>query len=129
MKNKTFCLLAVALVLLTAATEKSGVMTREDGMYVVNTTELSKDVLGYQSTTPVKIYVKGDVIQRVEALPNDETPKYFIAAKKKVLPQWEGMKVKQAQKAQIDGRTGATYSSDALIKNVQLGLDYYRKNK
>ena len=129
MKNKTFGLLAVALVLLTAAVEKSEVISREGDTYVVNTTELSKDVLGYQSTTPVKIYIKGDVIQRVEALPNDETPKYFIAAKKKVLPQWEGMKVKKAQKAQIDGRTGATMSSDALIKNVQMGLDYYRKNK
>ena len=129
MKNKTFCLAAVAIVLLTAAAEKSEVMTREGDTYVVNTTELSKDELGYQSPTPVKIYIKNGVIQRVEALPNDETPKYFDAAKKKVLPQWEGMRVKQAQKAHIDGRTGATLSSEALIKNVQMGLDYYRKNK
>lgn len=129
MKNKTFWMVATALALLTAATEKAEVMTREGSTYIVNTTELGKDVLGYQSPTPVKIYIKGDIIQRVEALPNDETPKYFIAAKKKVLPQWEGMKVKKAQKAQIDGRTGATYSSDALIKNVQMGLDYYRKNR
>jgi electron transport complex protein RnfG len=29
----------------------------------------------------------------------------------------------------VDGVTGATFSSDAVIKNVQLGLEYYQKNK
>ena len=34
-----------------------------------------------------------------------------------------------AKKAEIDGRTGATFSSDAVKKNVKLALEYYEKNK
>jgi len=29
----------------------------------------------------------------------------------------------------VDGVTGATFSSDAVIENVRLGLDYYQKHK
>ena len=43
--------------------------------------------------------------------------------------RWDGMKVKDAVKQQVDGVTGATYSSEAVKKNVQLGLNYYLKNK
>ena len=30
---------------------------------------------------------------------------------------------------EVDGRTGATYSSDAVKKNVRLAVEYYEKNK
>ena len=40
-----------------------------------------------------------------------------------------GMKVEDALKAKVDGRTGATFSSDALRENVKLALEYYKKNK
>ncbi|MBR2777881.1 MAG: FMN-binding protein, partial [Prevotella sp.] len=30
---------------------------------------------------------------------------------------------------QVDAVTGATFSSEAVVKNVQLALDYYQKNK
>ena len=39
------------------------------------------------------------------------------------------MTVKEAQKAQVDGVTGATMSSDAVKENVKRGLDYYQKHK
>jgi electron transport complex protein RnfG len=29
----------------------------------------------------------------------------------------------------VDGRTGATMSSDAVKKNVKLAVEYYEKNK
>ena len=29
----------------------------------------------------------------------------------------------------VDGRTGATFSSDAIKENVKRALDYYEKNK
>ena len=39
------------------------------------------------------------------------------------------MTVSKAMKAQVDGVTGATLSSDAVKKNVVKGLEYYKKNK
>ena len=64
---------------------------------------------------------------KIEALKNMETPKYFVKVKKALLEQWNGQKVADAQKLKVDAVTGATMSSDAVIKNVQLGLEYYQK--
>ena len=122
-----FVLLAV--VMMSATTQKSAVMTKENGMYVVNTTTLAKDVEGYISTTPLKIYIKKNKVLRIEALKNQETPKYFLKVKKQLLNKWDGMTVKKAVTADVDGVTGATFSSDAVKENVKRGLEYYQKNK
>lgn len=132
MKKTIICSLALLVLAATfqSATQKgSGIITKEDGMTVVNTTELGKDVVGYVATTPVKIYIKKNKVVKVEALKNQETPKYFIKVKKQLMDKWNDKKVSDAAKMQVDGVTGATFSSDAVIKNVQLGLDYYQKNK
>ena len=118
-----------SLALTSAAPQKDEVMTKEDGMYVVNTTTLGKNVTGYVNNTPVKIYIKKDKIVKVEALKNEETPKYMARVKKGLLGKWDGLKVKEAQQLKVDGVTGATFTSDAIIQNVQLGLDYYKKHK
>lgn len=125
----TAALLFLAATLQSAAPQKDDVMTKEDGMYVVNTTTLGKNVTGYVNTTPVKIYIKKDKIVKIEALKNEETPKYMARVKKGMLNKWDGLKVKDAQKLQVDGVTGATFTSDAIRQNVQLGLDYYKKHK
>ena len=119
---------ALSIVLLTAATTGDGVITKENGMTVINTTELTKDVKGYKGTTPVKIFIKRNKVVRVEALANQETPKFFERAKA-VLTFWEGKSVSQATKSAPDAVTGATLSSEALKKNVQAGLEYYSKQK
>jgi len=112
---------------LTSSRQAEKVITKEDGMTVVNTTELSKDVIGYADATPLKIYIQKNKVVKIEALKNMETPKYFVKVKKALLEQWNGQKVADAQKLKVDAVTGATMSSDAVIKNVQLGLDYYQK--
>lgn len=122
-------LIALAATLQSAAPKGDDVMTKEDGAYVVNTTTLGKGVTGYVGTTPVKIYIKKNKVERVEALKNQETPKYFAKVKKALINKWDGLKVKDAAQLKVDAVTGATFSSEALVKNVQLGLDYYQKNK
>lgn len=123
----------MASLLLLAAMLQSAkpddVMTKEDGMYVVNTTTLGKNVTGYMDNTPVKIYIKKNKVVKVEALKNQETPKYFAKVKKQLLDKWNDMKVSDALTMQVDGVTGATFSSDALKENVRLGLEYYKKHK
>ena len=123
------CLLLCAVVMLSSAKGDDGVITKENGMTVVNTTTLSKNVIGYVGTTPLKIYIQKDKIVRVEMLKNQETPKYNAMIKRKLIPAWNDMKLKDAEKQNVDGVTGATITSDAVKKNVQLGLDYYKKHK
>ena len=118
----------VSVMLLTAATTGDDVITKEDGMTVVNTTELTKDVKGYKGATPVKIFIKQNKVVRVEALTNQETPKFFERAKA-LLTFWDGKAVDKAAKEAPDAVTGATLSSGALTKNVQAGLEYYSKQK
>ena len=126
---KIFSLLLGGILLMSAAKAGDGVMTKEDGMYVVNTTSLGKKVTGYVGSTPLKIFIKKDKIVRVEALRNQETPKHNALVKKKMLIKYEGMKVKDVTRQKVDGVTVATYTSNAMKKNVQLGAEYYLKNK
>lgn len=106
-----------------------GVITKEDGMYVVNTTTIGKSIEGYNGPTPLKIYIKKNKVEKIEFLKSQETPKYYAKVKKALQDKWNGLKVKDAQSQKVDGVTGATFSSEAVIRNVQLGLDYYQKHK
>lgn len=117
------------VIVLSSAKGDDGVMTKENGMYVVNTTTLGKNVVGYVAATPLKIYIQKDKIVKVEALKNQETPKHNAKVKRMLLTKWDGMKVKDVAKQNVDGVTGATITSDAMKKNVQLGVEYYLKNK
>ena len=119
-------LMVVALTLMSWKADDT--MTKENGMTVINTTTLGKDVQGFLGTTPVKIYIQKNKVVKIEAMKNQETPKYFLKVKKNLLDKWNGVKVKDAKKMKVDAVTGATYSSKAVIENVQLGLDYYSKH-
>jgi uncharacterized protein with FMN-binding domain len=128
MKKSTAALLFAAITMMSAMPADQ-VITKEDGMDVVNTTTLGQKVTGYIGTTPLKIYIKRNKVVKIAALRNQETPKYFAKVKKGLLTKWNGKKVKEASKMKVDAVTGATYSSKAFIKNVQLGLDYYQHHK
>lgn len=119
-------LMVVALTLMSWKADDT--MTKENGMTVINTTTLGKDVQGFLGATPLKIYIQKNKVVKIEAMKNQETPKYFLKVKKHLLDKWNGVKVKDAKKMKVDAVTGATYSSKAVIENVQLGLDYYSKH-
>ena len=119
-------LMVVTLTLMSWKADDT--MTKENGMTVINTTTLGKDVQGFLGATPLKIYIQKNKVVKIEAMKNQETPKYFLKVKKHLLDKWNGMKVKDAKKMKVDAVTGATYSSKAVIENVQLGLDYYSKH-
>lgn len=104
-------------------------MTKVDGAFVVNTTILGKSVEGYAGPTPVKVYIRGNKVERIEFLQNQETPKYFDRVKKFLQAKWNGLKVRDAQTLSVDAVTGATYSSEAVAENVRLAIDYYLSHK
>lgn len=96
--------------------------TTKAGTQVVYTGEIAKKVIGYNGTTPLNITITGGRITKIEALPNQEGPSYMQRATKKVFAQYEGLTVAEALKLKPDVATGATYTSEALIKNIQMGL-------
>ena len=98
MKYMKLLCAALAATVLCSGRPADEVMTRDNGTYIVNTTTLANDVNGYVENTPLKIYIKGDKIQRIEPLPNQETPKYFYRVKKDVLNKWDGKKVKAVRR-------------------------------
>lgn len=121
----SFLLFALALTSFVA----DETMTKEDGAFVINTTEIGKDVEGYQGTTPLKVYIKNNKVEKIEFLKSTETPKYYAKVKKALQDKWNGLKVKDAKSQQVDAVTGATFSSEAVIENVRLALDYYQNHK
>ncbi len=124
----TLSVLALGTLFMSQAPADQ-VITKEKDVTVVNTTTLAADVEGYAGPTPVKIYIRKNKIERVEALPNMETPKYFVRIKRELLDKWNGLVVKKAADQKVDALTGATFSSDAVIENVRRGISYYNKQK
>lgn len=99
-----------------------------DGEIVVNTTPLCKRVVGYGGRVPLRIHVRNSVVERVEPLKNYESPEFFEKAVT-LLDKWNGKKVEEAMMMQVDAVSGATFSSRAIIANVQAGLDYLQEEQ
>lgn len=120
---KTLIFIAIAAMCTgSQATAKKKSAPKASKQQVIYTGEIAKKVIGYQGTTPLNITIAGGKIVKIEVLPNNETPQYLKRAMAKVIPQYEGVTVEQATKLKPDAATGATYTSEALIKNIQMGL-------
>lgn len=99
-----------------------------DGTIVVDTRLLAKDVQGYGGQVPLRIHVsKGGVVDSIVAEPNAETPDFFNNASA-LLGKWQGKTVDEAMAEEVDAVTGATFSSRAIIANVQRGLAYAKQH-
>lgn len=115
-------LLIAGTVTLDARNKKSTKKAAANTTQVIYTGDIANKVIGYNGPTPLNITIKNGVIENIEALENQETPSYFNRATKKIFPQYIGKTVAQAKKLEPDIATGATYSSKALIQNIQMGL-------
>ena len=98
-----------------------------DGAFVVNTKPLAKDVQGYGGPVPLKIHIKDGRVAAVEAEPNAESPDFFNRAKE-LLNHWQNKSVDEALAEEVDAVSGATFSSKAIIANMQRGLAYAKQH-
>jgi electron transport complex protein RnfG len=115
--------LLVPVCLVSSARSVLSTPTAPADTLVINTTELCKDVIGYDGPTPLVIKVVNGVVAKVEALPNTESPSYFERViQGGLLKAVVGKKVSDAAKMQLDAVSGATYSSEAVIENLRAGL-------
>lgn len=115
-----------AFALMSFCVSKNAIKYNKD-VAVINTSSIVK-ARGYMGNTPVKIFVRNNKIVKIESLPNQETPAVFAKAEE-LLKRFVGKSVDEASDMKVDGVSGATYSSKALIQNVKGGLKYYKDNK
>lgn len=97
---------------------------------IINTTSFGKDIIGYSGPTPLNIYVVNDRIVRIEPLDNSETPGFFRrVVKSGLFDSWNGKSLEEAADVHVDAVTGATFSSKAVIANVEAGIRTALSNK
>lgn len=100
-----------------------------DGAIVVNTKPLAKDIQGYGGPVPLRLHISRDgVVTAIKAEPNAESPDFFERAKT-LLARWQGKSVDEAMAEKVDAVSGATFSSKAIIANVQRGLAYAKQKQ
>ncbi len=117
MKRILTLLLCAAVCLNAAAANK------KPKSFVVNTEKLGKEVMGFAGNTPVEITVTDGKIEKIEALPNSETPGFFQRVQESpIFTALIGKTVKEASEVKLDAVSGATFSSKAVIENIRLGL-------
>ena len=113
-KIALICAAAAAVVLLSSAKKDDDIMTKENGAYIINTTELGKQVDGYVGPTPLKVYIRKNKIEKKGAvltqmskfwfdMTSDILPNHMISADVKDMPEF--------------------------FQNVKLAIEYYEKNK
>lgn len=128
-KYNTVFTLLISVLFFSSFIAGDSTMTKENGVYIINTTELGKDIEGYNGPTPMKVYISKNKVEKIEFMKSMESPKYYAKVKKALQDKWNGLKVKDAKTQKVDIVTGATFSSEAVIKNVQLAIDYYDSHK
>lgn len=109
----------------TTEEEPEAMVVTPDGTTVVNTTSLTKKIIGYGGPTPVEINIVDGKITKIKVLPNQESPEYIGAVvNSNLLDTYYGHTLEEATRLKPDAVSGATYSSAAVIKNVKAGAEY-----
>ena len=104
-------------------------ISKENGMTLIHTAEIENDIIGFNGPTPVVIYLKKNTVVKVEMVENQETPRFNERARKGLAGAWDGLSVRDAATLGVDAVSGATFTSNAVIENVRLGLNYYLDKK
>ncbi len=101
--------------------------------YCLSSKPFTEDVIGYHKTTPVTVILDKDkTIIKVALLSHWETASYVTRLERmKFFETWNGLKIDQAltRKASADSYTGATITSVAVSKNVEIVLKKAQENK
>ena len=92
------------------------------------TEEFCKDIIGFNGDIPMEINIVDGKIASINILDNKETPRFLDRVKNAGLVEnFYGLTPKEAIDLNIDAVSGATYSSNAIIKSVKTRLAIYEK--
>ena len=127
MFKKTLFAIAAMVTLIAATT--TPVKKQQDGSVTIDTSTL-KASEGCFGPTPIIIHLDSlERVSQIEILPNEETPSYWQLVVDKLSHAWDGVPADKVSTRKVDAISGATYSSEGLISNVQTGIAYYLESK
>ena len=107
----------------THVADSSGVRMADDGSIVISTQRMAADVQGYNGPVPLTLFISGGRIDSIRVGENDETPSFLKRVEEGIIRRYEGMTVSEARNAEIDAVSGATFSSEAVLENIDRALD------
>ena len=120
-------LAALLLLAVTCSCSDRNMTANPDGSCTINTVKLGEKIKGYAGPVPVSITIKDTVIQSVAMLGNIETPEYLTDIENRMLPKYKGLSINSIR--EVDAVSGATFSSRAIMRNVEVAVGYYREHK
>lgn len=98
------------------------------GNTTLYTEEYCQDIIGFNGVIPLEIKMKGGKIASIDILDNKETPRFLQkVTDAKLVENFYGLTPKEAINLEIDAVSGATYSSNAIIKSVKTRMEIYEK--
>ena len=90
--------------------------------------EFCKDIIGFNGDIPLEINMVDGKIASINILDNEETPRFLIKVENAgLIEKFYGLTPKEAIDLDIDAVSGATYSSNAIIKSVKTRMAIYEK--
>ena len=118
---------AIAAAGEVAESDEAATVT-PDGEVILHTADVPGCIDGYAGPVNLDIYISDGKIREVKALDNVETPGFFKRAAV-ILSEWVGETPEEALLLKVDAVSGATYSSQAIITNVNATLARYEGMK
>jgi len=107
---------------VTLVSDTATLRVLDEGIVLVNSTNIAKDVTGYAGPIPMKLWIREGIIDSIEVLENQETPDFLACVLDELIPQYRGQKVSDALSAQVDAVSGATYSSECFKSTIHRAL-------
>ena len=98
---------------------------------VMNTSPYSDEIYGYNSVTPLNIYLDScDKIVDVEMCENRESRGFVNKViNSGFLDSWDGLTIEEAAKHHVDAVSGSTFSSTAMAQSLQTRMSLLSQQK
>ncbi len=92
------------------------------------TEEYCQDIVGFNDIIPLEINMVDGKIANINILDNKETPRFLQkVTDEELVENFYGLTPEEAINLDIDAVSGATYSSNAIIKSVKTRMEIYEK--
>ncbi|HXK75410.1 MAG TPA: 4Fe-4S binding protein [Bacteroidaceae bacterium] len=93
------------------------------GGFIFSSYITGRKIVGYSGPTPLYIYLIDGKISQVIGAKNDETPGFWRRiVRRHLLSSWNGLTPDEASEQKVEVVSGATFSSSAVIANMQQTL-------
>ncbi|MCQ2308391.1 MAG: FMN-binding protein [Bacteroidales bacterium] len=95
----------------------------------IYTQPLCSGIIGYNDIVPLKITMTDGKISDIEILDNRETPRYMKrVVEGGLVEKFHGLTPSEAVDFDVDAVSGATFTSNAIIKSVRATMEDYAES-